>query len=156
NPDSFFNPLFSPFSLPGGPVFDSYPIADPSTESAFKLEGFPSLDDFNARDAGDSNRQFSSIYEPQPGIFTNGAGYTVSQGYGIYGEQIGYSHGVVDAGAAVYMALHWNELKQNIAPNTELTYTTSVVAPVGRVLAAEKGAAPPNGDEILVPGGLSG
>src|SRR5438270_13870770 len=54
------------------------------------------------------------------------------------------------------MAKQWNTLNQNIAPNSELTYTTAVVSPVGKVLAAEKGAAPPGGDEILVPGGLTG
>ena len=68
------------------------------------------------------------------------------------------AHGVIDAGEAVYMAQHWNELNQNIAPNTELTYTTSLVS-LGssfKIPAAEKGAAPPGGDQILVPGGLGG
>ena len=36
-----------------------------------------------------SGRQ-PAIMKPMPAMFTNGAGYTVSQGYGVYGEQIGY------------------------------------------------------------------
>ena len=126
NPDSYFNPLFDGFN------FDTNPIADPSTEPVFNVVGFSSFNNLLATDTNDSNRQFSSIYEPEPALFTNGAGYTVSQGYGIYGEQVGYAHGVIDAGEAVYMAEHWNELNQNIAPNTELTYTTSIVSLGGR------------------------
>jgi subtilisin family serine protease len=152
NPDSFFNPLFS-FS-----EFDDHPIADPSTESIFNFVGFPNFDNFLALDTNDFNRQNSSIYEPQPAMFTNGAGYTVSQGYGIYGEQVGYAHGVVDAAAAVSMAKQWHALGQNIDPNTELTYTTSIVS-LGAdftIPAAEKVSPPPNGDQLLVPGGLGG
>jgi len=111
NPDSILNPFFDGFN------FDINPIADPSTELLFDTINDPFGSNgfqFNAPSTNDDNRQFSSIYEPQPAMFTNGAGFTVSQGYGIYGEQIGYAHGVVDAAAAVYMALHWNELKQNI------------------------------------------
>ncbi len=57
------------------------------------------------------------------------------------------------------MALHWNELSQNIAPNTELTYTTAVVHPgtAGfRLPAAEKVQDPPDGNRMLVPGGIDG
>ena len=36
-----------------------------------------------------------------PGLFANGAGYTVSQGYGAYGDQVGYAHGVIDAEASI-------------------------------------------------------
>ncbi len=129
-----------------------FPIADPNADLFGGGFGF----DFFAPDTNDFARQESSTYEPQPALFTNGAGYTVSQGYGIYGEQIGYAHGVVDAEAAVYMALHWDELNQNIAPNTELTYTTAVVGTGLNLPAAEKGAAPPNGAENLVPGGIGG
>ena len=55
------------------------------------------------------------------GRFTNGAGYTVSQGYGAYGELIGYGHGVIDAELAVIMARDWHTLNQDIAPSTEKT-----------------------------------
>lgn len=154
NPDSFFNPLFDGFN------FDTNPIADPSTEPVFHFidaSGNPqNFGGFYAPDTNDINRELGSIYEPQPALFTNGSGYTVSQGYGIYGEQIGYAHGVVDADAAVTMAKQWHTLSQNIDPGTELTYTTAVVGPNGTIRAAEKGAAPPNGDLILVPGGIAG
>ena len=36
-------------------------------------------------------------------------------------------HGVIDAGLAVEMAKQWTTLGQNIAPNTEKTFTTSIV-----------------------------
>ena len=54
------------------------PIADPNIEpfGGFGTIEFPL-------------RSFTSHYEPQPGLFTNGAGYTVSQGYGVYSEMIG-------------------------------------------------------------------
>jgi subtilisin family serine protease len=152
NPDSFFNPLFDGFN------YDINPIADPSTEPVFNFVGFPSFNNFMALDTNDSNRQQSSIYEPQPGLYTNGAGYTVSQGYGIYGEQVGYAHGVVDAAAAVEMAKQWDTLGQNMAPNTELTYTTSVVSQGAnfKIPAAEKATPPPTGNALLVPGGIGG
>ena len=47
-------------------------------------------------------------YQPTPITMTNGAGYTVSQGIGTNGEQIGYAHGVVDAEMAVLLAQQWN------------------------------------------------
>lgn len=60
----------------------------------------------------------------QPLKMTNGAGYTVSQGYGAYSEQIGYAHGAVDAEMAVQLALQWHEKGQALRP--ERTFTTSV------------------------------
>ena len=121
--------------------------------------GFPNFDNFLALDSNDSNRQLSSIFEPEPALFTNGAGYTVSQGYGFYGEQVGYAHGVVDAAAAVTMAKQWTTLGQNIAPNTELTYTTSAVncgADFHIPAARRRSPRRPNGDSLLVPGGIDG
>ncbi len=152
NPDSFFNPLFDPFD------YDINPIADPSTEPIFNVIGFPSSNNFFAFDTNDGNRQESSIYEPQPGLFANGAGYTVSQGYGQYGEQVGYAHGIVDAAAAVSMALQWHTLGQNLNPNTELTFTTGVVSLGGTldIPAAERATPPPTGNALLVPGGIAG
>ncbi len=88
-------------------------------------------------------------------MYTNGAGYTVSQGYGVYGEQIGYAHGVVDAAAAVAMAKQWDTLGQNIDPNTELTYTSGVIS-IGNlhIPAAEK--IPDDHGGFLIPGGIGG
>ncbi len=142
NPDSFFSPFYTdPFTA------FNFPIADPNV-NGFGFGGF------FGPDTNDGSRQGSSVYEPQPALFTNGAGYTVSQGYGVYGEQIGYAHGVVDAEEAVYMALHWNELNQNINPNTELTYTTSVVVTAANLPAAER--LPLNHGGFLIPGGIGG
>src|SRR4029079_9860166 len=56
------------------------PLSDPNIQFGFGTFG-----------------RVESHYEPQPALFTNGVGYTVSQGYGVYGEQVGYAHGVVDA-----------------------------------------------------------
>ena len=39
--------------------------------------------------------------------FENGAGFTVSSGYGRYLEEIGYAHGLLDAGLAVELASQW-------------------------------------------------
>jgi subtilisin family serine protease len=124
------------------------PLTDPS------IEGFFFGGDEYAPDAGDGGRQFASHYESQPGLFTNGAGYTVSQGYGVYSEQIGYAHGVIDAELAVTMAKQWHTTGQNLEPFTERTYTSFVTQPGANLPAAERG----NRDSgfILVPGGLYG
>jgi subtilisin family serine protease len=154
NPD--VHPNFGTNPLYTGP-FEAFnfPVADPEFDNLGFFGGFFGGGQF-APDTNDGNRQFSSTYEPQPALFTNGAGYTVSQGYGIYGEQIGYAHGVVDAAAAVSMAKQWHVLGQNIDPNTELTFTTAVTGLGANLPAMEKGAAPPNGALNLVPGGLYG
>src|SRR5262249_10595711 len=91
------NPLADPFDA----VFN--PLAEPGLVN---LGGGIDL----APDGNDANRQRDARYEPEPPVFTNGAGYTVSQGYGIYAEQTGYGHGVVDAGLAVAMAKQWTTL----------------------------------------------
>lgn len=87
-------------------------------------------------------------------LWTNAAGYTVSMGYGVYGESIGYGHGSIDAQLAVQMAENWHNLGQN--RQRELTFTTFVLnlGGAGDLPAAEKG----NEDSglILVPGGLGG
>ena len=65
----------------------------------------------------------------QPGLFTNGAGYTVSQGYGVYAEQIGYGAwrdgrraGREDGPAVAYDWVRTSD------PGTEKTYTTFVIS----------------------------
>ena len=148
--DSFFNPLFI------GPITGFFdPIADPNTDGT-TFAGFSGIG--YAPDTNDGNRQISSQYEPQPPLFANGSGYTVSQGYGIYGEQIGYGHGVIDAELAVKMALQWDILGQDIDPGTERTFTTGVINQGPNtgwaIPAAERGSAPPNGISFVVPGGI--
>jgi subtilisin family serine protease len=65
-------------------------------------------------------------YLPTPITMTNGAGYTVAQGIGVYGEQVGYGHGVVDAGLAVRMAEQWHVTGQNLP--RELSFTSFVTS----------------------------
>lgn len=150
--DAFDNPLYTD-------NFDGFlnPLADPNTDG-FAFGGFNLP--FYAPDSNDGNRQFNSQYEPQPPLFTNGVGYTVSQGYGLYDEQVGYGHGTVDAELAVKMALQWHNLDQNSDPGTERTFTTGVINQgpnTGWALpAGAKGSAPPNGINFLVPGGIGG
>jgi len=129
------------------------PIADPTLDSFPYSSGF-SFGGFIS-EGNDFQRQ-RGHYELQPAEFTNGAGYTVSQGYGAYGELIGYAHGVVDAELAVIMARDWHALNQEIPARTEKTYTT-FVTPVGgayELPPAEKGDDAIGG--FLVPGGIGG
>jgi subtilisin family serine protease len=56
--------------------------------------------------------------------FDNGAGYTVSDARGLYSEEYGWAHGVVDAELAVQLASQWTTKNQHLAP--ELSYTTFV------------------------------
>jgi subtilisin family serine protease len=96
-------------------------------------------------------------YVADPFRMTNAAGYTVSQGSGVYGEQVGYGHGVVDADMAVKLAQQWH-LKNQALPS-ELTFTTYLV-PEGNISpnipAAELGVLTPSGLQQVVPGGIGG
>jgi subtilisin family serine protease len=132
-------------------LFD--PIADPTLDS-FPYSG-SIFGSFPFPFEGNDFQRQQGHYELQPPEFTNGAGYTVSQGYGTYGELIGYGHGVVDAELAVQMAENWHTLNQDIAPNTERTFTT-FINPIGdppfALPPAERGS-----DDIfniLIPGGI--
>ncbi|MCI0359708.1 MAG: S8 family serine peptidase, partial [Planctomycetaceae bacterium] len=129
------------------------PLADPThRDFPYTGTGFA----FASPSEGNDFARQDGHYELQPAEFTNGAGYTVSQGYGAYGELIGYGHGTVDAELAVIMARDWHTLNQDIPPATEKTFTT-FINPVGGVFrfpAAEEG----NDDtlNLLVPGGIGG
>ncbi|MBA4107100.1 MAG: hypothetical protein C0485_15250 [Pirellula sp.] len=92
---------------------------------------------------------------PAPKIYTNGAGYTVSQGWGVYGEQLGYGHGVVDAELAVQMAQQWHVKNQDLAP--ELTWTTFHDPPGGFFypIPAAEISSEESGLQ-LIPGGIGG
>lgn len=66
-----------------------------------------------------------------PLLFTNGAGYTVSWGYGYYAEEIGYAHGVVDAELAVKLAEAWRDPTQRLSNEVTLTsFVQSGIAPI--------------------------
>ncbi|MCH2115059.1 MAG: S8 family serine peptidase [Pirellulales bacterium] len=88
-------------------------------------------------------------YVPAPASLANGAGYTISQGVGTDGEQIGYAHGVVDATLAVLMSEQWTEKTQHLAD--ELTWTTAVQILGGGFVPSAQAVA-----SILIPGGLGG
>jgi subtilisin family serine protease len=126
-------------------------ILDPLADTT--AANFPNSTVFPFAPYNDAGRQIGH-YEAMPAVFTNGAGYTVSQGYGVYAEQIGYAHGVVDAELAVKMALQWHELGQNLDPLTERTFTTFVLQPGLAFPAAEKMSE----DTLatIVPGGIGG
>ena len=139
NPDTY-DPNISPI------ILQQFPQSDPNAAGFFLNTGIST--------ENDAGRQFSSRYESQPALFTNGAGYTVSQGYGVYTEQVGYAHGVIDAELAVSMAKQWHTLGQNLDPFTEKTYTTFVLQPGASLPAAER--LPLNHSGLLIPGGIGG
>jgi hypothetical protein len=149
-----FNPFREPDAwLPaaGGPFLAIYdPIADPTLTSFPRIPTtWPTAPAFG----NDIGRQ-EAHYESQPAEFTNGAGYTVSQGYGAYNELIGYGHGVVDAELAVIMARDWHDLDQQMPPSTEKTFSTFIVPTGLNFPAAERGSQ--DSGFVLVPGGIGG
>jgi subtilisin family serine protease len=148
DPDPWNDPTLYPLPIQENPTQATHnPLADPGLENGFGIL---------APNSNDGDRQGNSRYESEPPQYTNGAGYTVSQGYGVYSEQVGYGHGTVDAGLAVEMAKQWTTLGQNLAPNTEKTFTTSVTDfGVGFNLPAAEKMADDNG-AMLVPGGIGG
>jgi subtilisin family serine protease len=101
-------------------------------------------------------------YQPTPFQLTTGAGYTISQGKGALGEQIGYAHGVIDAEMAVLLAEQWTTKGQALPP--ERSFTTFVAADGVRLpgpgmdgvnLPAREIGNMASG-QILVPGSLGG
>lgn len=137
---------FDPF-IPISPDLRTlFPTLDPNLTSALVGDTVSDRDELNMH------------YQPTPITLTNGAGYTVSQGKGTNGEQIGYAHGVIDAALAVRMAEQWNVKNQTLP--SELTFSTFVTTsgnefnPGVNIPAAEKG----NIDTgfQLVPGSLNG
>ncbi len=94
-------------------------------------------------------------YQPTPQLLTTGSGYTVSQGKGVHGEQIGYAHGVVDAELAVLLAEQWTARNQSLPD--ELTFS-SFIAPEGGFfisLPAREQGNQASGFQV-VPGGIGG
>ena len=129
--------------------FDAFIPIDPSIRTLF-----PTLDP-NLSAVGDTVVDPDELvmhYQPTPQVLTNGAGYTISQGKGAYGEQIGYAHGVIDAEMAVRLAEQWSVKNQTLA--NELTFSTFVNAGATPIPAAEKGSQATGFQ--LVPGGLGG
>ncbi|MBL9164588.1 MAG: S8 family serine peptidase [Planctomycetaceae bacterium] len=101
---------------------------------------------------------FSDHYAGDPFRMTNGAGYTVSQGSGVYGEQVGYAHGVIDADMAIKLAEQWT-VKNQALPNQEHSFTTYLVPEgnISPVIPAAEVTSPPDGiAPQVVPGGIGG
>ncbi len=92
-------------------------------------------------------------FVPTPARLTNGAGYTVSQGYGTNEEFLGYAHGVVDATLAVQLAEQWHTKGQDLPP--ELTFTTALNVFGGNVIPGAENSNDDSGNQT-VPGGLGG
>ncbi len=91
----------------------------------------------------------NAFYE-EPATFTTGPGYTVSDGFGVYGDRYGYGHGVIDADLAVKLAEQWMTKGQNLG--NELTFT-SFYDPAASVNIP---AAETADNGLLVPGGIGG
>ncbi|WP_197527007.1 S8 family serine peptidase [Pirellulimonas nuda] len=99
--------------------------------------------------------------EADPDLYANGAGYTVSQGRGVLDSEIGFGHGVIDAGLAVKLAEQWLQGSVNQSRGTQLnekTFTTFDLPPFANalnaaVVAGENAPAPLGGlPDLIVPG----
>lgn len=93
-------------------------------------------------------QNYAPAYQEQ---FVNGAGYTVSAGRGVYGDEFGYGHGVIDAELAVELARQWTIQDQHLPD--ELTYTTFVEQPI-LVINGSETQDEDNG-QLRVPGALA-
>lgn len=127
------------FGTGSGPVQEVY---DPVNEIGYPNDLVPT-----------AGIVFEDLYKPPATFqFVNGAGYTVHQGRGPYGEEYGYGHGVIDAELAVQLALQWHERGQNVLPNTELQYSTFVEQLEWTIRGAQKGNM--DSGSIIVPGAV--
>ena len=89
------------------------------------------------------------VIDPFQDQFTNGAGFTVNQGTGLYDDP-GFGHGVVDAGLAVELATNWT----TVGPQTsEYTWSTGNLA-LGKIWGAVESNEETG--KFLIPGGLRG
>lgn len=153
DPDPFFPAVPG---VPGIPADPGDPNADPPIPPTPEVPAIPPIPATNGTLALYNPIAVPNLidghYQQMPARFTNGAGYTVSGGYGRYGETIGYGHGVVDAEMAVKLAEQWHTKDQNLPP--ELTYTTFVNQPGLNIPAAQISNAASG--RLLVPGALGG
>jgi subtilisin family serine protease len=86
-------------------------------------------------------------------MYENGAGYTVHDARGIYSEEYGYAHGVVDAELAVALAKQWT-VKDQTLPK-ELTYTT-FARPSNFNIPSAAFVGPDGADDLYIIPGLVG
>jgi hypothetical protein len=122
------------------------------------IPGIPATDPFLA-----TLRPLTYPYDPNnldthfpemPALFTNGAGYTVSEGFGVSGDRYGYGHGVVDADLAVKMAQQWHAKDQDLPP--ELTFTSFRVPIGGSYSLPAAAVANAAAQQLLIPGAIGG
>lgn len=132
------------------------------TDTSWIVNGNPLFRDpvpmlYNGTDAAGPG--MNPLLDPQtPGhtapdpLYTNGAGYTVSQGRTPLAGEYGYGHGEVDALLAVQLAKQWTVKSQTLAP--ELTWTTFVQNGDRKIRGAQKS----NDDsgDVLLPGSIVG
>ncbi len=74
-----------------------------------------------------------------PLLFENGVGYTVSSGYGTYLEEIGFAHGLLDAGLAVELAKAWLPTDEfgSLTKPQEISISTPIQDGAGNTLALQ-------------------
>jgi subtilisin family serine protease len=126
---------------------------DPIFTSGRDLDAFRTFGGFYAGgDLGIHPIDNYSIYNlPR---YDNGAGYTVHDARGIYSEEYGYAHGVVDAELAVKLAEQWGVKGQSLAP--ELTYTTFARPSNFRISSAAYVGPDGAPDLFVIPGLIGG
>jgi subtilisin family serine protease/subtilisin-like proprotein convertase family protein len=134
------------------------PVLDPETGEPIPLENLytPIFAGVPNDEAYNELYQLNYIFDPQdnpppPELFTNGAGYTVSDGRGVYSDQHGYGYGVVDAELAVRLAQQWHSKNQDLAD--EVTFSTFVDIGDYRVRAAQIGSMAIS--QLKVPGAIT-
>lgn len=134
-----------PFETGPSAFFDVYdPLWKATNDVFFSTPGIPTPNSgFNTRQAN---------APPSPFLFANGAGYTVSQGRGAFGEEFGYGNGVLDAELAVQLASQWTTLSQSRSP-IERRWTTFVLQDEG-LFAEPATVSNDDSGNLLIPGGL--
>lgn len=103
----------------------------------------------------------ASLFD-NPLRFENGAGYTVSSGYGRYLEEIGYAHGLLDAGLAVELASKWkvdsdfDAADNGLFKGREISISTPIIDPATSFAIQGRAniSLTPDGPILLVPGGF--
>ncbi|QDT67976.1 Calcium-dependent protease precursor [Planctomycetes bacterium MalM25] len=85
--------------------------------------------------------------------FENGAGFTVSSGYGRYLEEIGYAHGLLDAGLAVELASRWGT--EDLHKDQSVSISTPIIdTGVLAIQGAARVSLGNNLPDFIVPGGF--
>ncbi|MEQ8848553.1 S8 family serine peptidase [Botrimarina sp.] len=97
----------------------------------------------------------TDFFQTVPLEFENGAGYTVSQGYGNSLEDVTYGHGYLDAELAVQLAQAWET--NDLYLDNQVSITSSILGGTASVrLQPAVNITDEDGDLVLtVPGGIS-